>query len=259
VAHRPGRVVYNGEDLRLPTELARFGGELPVLAVNGPGTFHVAAGPDGTPWFCRDSEPMFPRNALPLVGRHNAGNLCVALGVFESIGIDCMGRRDAIVAALTTFVRPPHRLAPIEDPSGITFVNDSISTIPESTIHAIEAYADRPLTVILGGQDRNLDYSTLRAFLEDRAVAATVIGIPDSGRRILGALDGLPMLSLLEAPDLVSAVRLARACTPPGGAVLLSPAAPAYGHFDNFEHRAKVFLQAIADTRSDTQAVAEPL
>jgi UDP-N-acetylmuramoylalanine--D-glutamate ligase len=30
--------------------------------------------------------------------------------------------------------------------------------------------------------------------------------------------------------------------------VLLSPAAPSYGRFRNFEHRSEVFAQAVADT-----------
>ena len=53
---------------------------------------------------------------------------------------------------------------------------------------------------------------------------------------------------MLTADDLPAAVRLARDVTPSGGAVLLSPAAPSYGRYDNFEHRSRVFRQAIADT-----------
>jgi UDP-N-acetylmuramoyl-L-alanine---L-glutamate ligase len=48
--------------------------------------------------------------------------------------------------------------------------------------------------------------------------------------------------------DLVDAVRLSREVTPAGGVVLLSPAAPSYGRFRNFEHRSEVFAQAVADT-----------
>ncbi|MEA2207451.1 MAG: UDP-N-acetylmuramoyl-L-alanine---L-glutamate ligase, partial [Blastocatellia bacterium] len=114
--------------------------------------------------------------------------------------------------------------------------------------HAIEAYAHRPLTVILGGQDRGLDYGPLRDYLSSKGILATVIAIPDSGERILQALADLPGLVRLSAEDLPAAVRLARRHTPPGGVVLLSPAAPSYGRFDNFEHRSRVFAEAIAET-----------
>jgi UDP-N-acetylmuramoylalanine--D-glutamate ligase len=113
-------------------------------------------------------------------------------------------------------------------------------------MHAIDAYDDRPLTVIVGGTDRGLDYSPLREHLAGRSL--TVIGIPDSGERIVGALRDLPEVRTEVSDDLVAAVRLARKLTPVGGVVLLSPAAPSYGRFRNFEHRSEVFVQAIRDT-----------
>jgi UDP-N-acetylmuramoylalanine--D-glutamate ligase len=248
VMHGPERVVFNSRDERLVAELGNLGLDLPLRPVGGDAGFHVASGPDGQPWFHLATEPLFPRARLPLVGRHNESNLCVALGALQAVGVDCLAERDALVAALATFAPLAHRLTPIADPSGITFVDDSISTIPESAIHAIEAFADRPLTVIVGGQDRGVDYSPLRDYLLSAGVVATIIGIPDSGQRILQALDGVPTVRRLSADDLVAAVRLARGHTPAGGVVLLSPAAPSYGQFDNFEHRSRVFAEAIANT-----------
>jgi UDP-N-acetylmuramoylalanine--D-glutamate ligase len=113
-------------------------------------------------------------------------------------------------------------------------------------MHAIDAYDGRPLTVIVGGADRGLDYTPLREHLTGREL--TVIGVPDSGPRIVAALEGLPGVRTEVAEDLVDAVRRARALTPAGGAVLLSPAAPSYGRFRNFEHRSEVFAQAVHDT-----------
>ncbi|MEO7262612.1 MAG: UDP-N-acetylmuramoyl-L-alanine--D-glutamate ligase [Jatrophihabitantaceae bacterium] len=248
IAHGPERVVFNSHDQRLAAELHTFGPGLPAIAVGGPDSFHVAPGPRDEPWFHLGAEPLVPRVALPLVGRHNESNLCVALGALQAVGVDCLAQRNSLIAGLASFAPLEHRLTPIEDPSGITFVDDSISTIPESAIHAIEAYAHRPLTVILGGQDRGLDYSPLRDFLLAREIVATVIAIPDSGPRILQALAEVPTLLPLSAEDLAAAVRLARQHTPAGGVVLLSPAAPSYGRFDNYEHRSRVFAEAIAET-----------
>lgn len=248
VAHGPEQVVFNAADPRLTAELAAFGPELPRVPVGGADSFCLAAGPDGAPWFYLAGEPLFPRTALGLVGRHNESNLCVALGALRAVGVDCVAERAALAAGLAGIRPLQHRLTPISDPSGITFVDDSISTIPESAVHAIEAYADRPLTVIVGGQDRGLDYGPLRDYLATTGIRATLIGIPDSGERILQALAQVPGLVRLTADDLVAAVRLARECTPSNGVVLLSPAAPSYGHFDNFEHRSRVFAEAIALT-----------
>ncbi|MGW4466020.1 UDP-N-acetylmuramoyl-L-alanine--D-glutamate ligase [Micromonospora sp. NPDC004704] len=247
VEHGPGVVVFNANDEQLTAQLAARPG-LPLLAAGRPDTTHVAPGPDGTPWVHLADQPLFPRSAFPLVGRHNEWNLCVALGVLASVGVDLVAERDRLADAAAAFPALEHRLTPIEDPSGITFVDDSLSTIPQSAIHAIEAFAHRPLTVIVGGEDRGVDYAPLRDFLADQAVQATLIGVPDSGPRILDMVKDLPGITTIGADDLVEAVRLGRTHTPAGGVVLLSPAAPSYGRFDNYAHRSRVFRQAISDT-----------
>lgn len=242
IAHGPETIIFNSTDPRLAARI----GDRPAVAAGRAASFHVAPGPDGVPYLHHGDRPLFPRSALPLVGRHNEGNLCVALAVIEALGVDCVAHRDGLAAAVATFAGLPHRLTQIEDPTGRTFVDDSLSTSPYSAMHAIDAYPGRPLTVIVGGADRGLDYGPLREHLAGRTL--TVIGVPDSGRRIVDTLDGLPGVRTELADDLVAAVRLARAVTPVGGVVLLSPAAPSYGRFRNFEHRSEVFTQAIRDT-----------
>lgn len=242
--HDPEMIVVNGADLRLRdeirgvTDINRFP---PVPAGADDSRFRI----EGEIVYCSD-DPLFPRSALRLKGAHNGRNLCVALAVLDGLGIDVVGRKSELAASVAAFEGLPHRLAEIADPSGLTFVDDTLSTTPHSAIHAIEAYADRPLTVLLGGTDRGLDYAPLREFLADREL--TVIGLPDSGPRILSELSGLPGVTAEGAADLPAAVRLARKLTPAGGVVLLSPAAPSYGQFRNFEHRSEVFLQAIRET-----------
>jgi UDP-N-acetylmuramoylalanine--D-glutamate ligase len=242
LAHGPETVVVNGTDERLAAEL----GDRPAVRAGRPDSFHVAPGPDGTPWFHAADRPLFPRTTLPLVGAHNAGNLCVALAVLDALGVDVPARSDEVATAVATFQGLAHRLTEIADPSGLTFVDDTLATSPYAAMHAIDAYEARPLTVIVGGTDRGLDYTPLREHLTEREI--TVIGIPDSGPRIVEALAGLPRVRTELADDLVAAVRLARKLTPAEGVVLLSPAAPSYGRFRNFEHRSEVFAQAVRET-----------
>ncbi|MFC0032485.1 UDP-N-acetylmuramoyl-L-alanine--D-glutamate ligase [Micromonospora chaiyaphumensis] len=242
LAHGPHTVVVNGADPRLALEL----GDRSAVRAGSPDTTHVASGPDGAPWFHLRDTPLFPRAVLPLVGRHNEGNLCVALAVLDALGIDVVARKDSLAIAVAEFQGLAHRLTEIPDPSGLTFVDDTLATSPYAAMHAIDAYEGRPLTVIVGGTDRGLDYTPLREHLAERDI--TVIGIPDSGPRIVEALAGLPTVRTESAEDLVAAVGLARKLTPAGGVVLLSPAAPSYGRFRNFEHRSEVFAQAVADT-----------
>ncbi|NBE84855.1 UDP-N-acetylmuramoyl-L-alanine--D-glutamate ligase [Micromonospora rubida] len=242
LAYGPETVVVNVADPRLVAEL----GDRPAVRAGSPDTTHVATGPDGTPWFHLADRPLFPRAVLPLVGRHNEGNLCVALAVLDALGVDVVARKDTLAVAVAGFQGLAHRLTEIADPSGLTFVDDTLATSPYAAMHAIDAYEGRPLTVIVGGTDRGLDYTPLREHLTEREL--TVLGIPDSGERIVGALAGLPKVRTEMVEDLVAAVRRARELTPADGVVLLSPAAPSYGRFRNFEHRSEVFAEAVRDT-----------
>ncbi|MFF5231569.1 UDP-N-acetylmuramoyl-L-alanine--D-glutamate ligase [Dactylosporangium sp. NPDC000521] len=243
VANGPSAVVVHAGATSVLSELARRFTDLPLHVVGGPDSFHLAGGV-----FRSGAEPLFPRTALRLLGSHNEANLCVALGVLQAYGVDVPAKAPLLEAALAGFAGLPHRLERIEDPSGLTFVDDSLSTIPQAAIHAIEAFRDRPLTVLLGGEDRGVDYSPLRAYFAAATTPATVIGMPDSGARLVGLLADLPLVTTHVADSLEEAVALSRKVTPAGGVVLMSPAAPSYGRFDNYAHRSKVFRQAITDT-----------
>jgi UDP-N-acetylmuramoyl-L-alanine---L-glutamate ligase len=242
LAHGPELIVVNGADERLAAELKNVtdaSGFAPVAAATDESRFRIDA---DDLVYCSD-EPLFPRTTLRLKGRHNARNLCVALAVLDCMGVDVVAQKAAIEAAVRGFPGLPHRLAEIEDPSGLTFVDDTLSTSPYSAMHAIDAFEGRPLTVLVGGTDRGLDYAPLRQHLQGREL--TVIGIPDSGPRIVAELAGLPGVRTEVAEDLPAAVGLARELTPAGGVVLLSPAAPSYGRYRNFEHRSEAFAEAI--------------
>ncbi|GLY93695.1 UDP-N-acetylmuramoyl-L-alanine--D-glutamate ligase [Actinoplanes sp. NBRC 103695] len=243
LAHSPELIVVNGADERLMAEVAGLtdaNGFGPIPAGADDSRFRVEA--DGAVW-CSD-DPLFPRSYFKPRGVHNGRNLCVALAVLDGMGVDT--HDPDLAAAVETYEGLPHRLAEIEDPSGLTFVDDTLSTSPYSAMHAIDAYQGRPLTVLVGGTDRGLDYAPLREHL--RGLELTVIGIPDSGPRIVAELAGLPAVRTEVADDLPAAVLLARKVTPEGGVVLLSPAAPSYGRYRNFEHRSEVFAQAIRDS-----------
>ncbi|MGH3429755.1 MAG: Mur ligase family protein, partial [Mycobacteriales bacterium] len=250
IAHTPRAVVVNGLDNRLVSQATAACAPESIVATGLEGSFHLGRQRPDTAYFYRGRLPLFPRQALPLLGEHNARNLCVALGVLEALGIDCVTEASRIADAVSTFQGLPHRLQQIPDPLGeLTFVNDSLSTAPQSAVAALESFDGVPVTLIVGGKDRGLDYQVLRDYLVDyRGVSVTVLAIPDSGERIADALRGIVGLSVEVVTDLPAAVARAREVTPYGGAVLLSPAAPSYGQFTDHVHRGEVFRRAVEDT-----------
>jgi UDP-N-acetylmuramoylalanine--D-glutamate ligase len=180
---------------------------------------------------------------LALRGEHNALNLCGALAALEALGIE-----PALPASLTGFQPLAHRLEMVTERDGVLWIDDSISTTPESTLAALASFPDRQLILIGGGQDRGQDYAQLGGVLAERA--ATVIGVPSTGSRLLTAARdaGAPPARVIAAADMRDAVVLARAAAGPGTVVLLSPAAPSYDNYRDFEERGERFRTlALAD------------
>ncbi len=174
---------------------------------------------------------------LPLRGEHNALNLCAALAGLEAAGIVA----PELPAALDGFRPLAHRLEVVAERDGVLWVNDSISTTPESALAALASFAERAIVLIGGGQDRGQDYTALARELAARG--ASVIGLPSTGPRLLAAARsaGAAPSRVLEAPDLAGAVALARELASPGSVVLLSPAAPSYDNYSDFEERGERF------------------
>lgn len=176
--------------------------------------------------------------SLQLPGAHNAQNACAALAAVQALGVTLPD----VDAALASFKPLPHRLQPLGVRNGLEYVNDSISTTPHATLAALAHYADRAVTVIVGGHDRGVDWDAARIAFE-RAAPANLVAIGENGERILAALARLPESAprRFRAPSLEAAMGLAQQHTPRGGVVLLSPGAPSFGEFEDYVDRGRRF------------------
>lgn len=221
------------------TQSLSFTFNKPFYFNNGEG-FHVADG-----WLVDGEKRLVSGADITLAGTHNLSNICAALTVVRLLGVAI----EKALQTLQTFSPLPHRLTQLGERKGVLYVDDSISTTPQSTIEAIRAFPHRSVTVLLGGFDRGLDFSGLALFLVDHPVHG-VVTIPDSGKRIAEAIraafarSGNILPTIIEAADLAEAVDAAQTVTPSGGVILLSPASPSYGHFKNFEERGEAFIKA---------------
>ncbi|MBN9606481.1 MAG: UDP-N-acetylmuramoyl-L-alanine--D-glutamate ligase [Actinomycetales bacterium] len=242
-AHGARHVVVNGDDPRLVAALAELQPELEVEPVTE-GARWALAEHEGEPWIARAGAPFVPLAGMRLPGRHNARNAALALAALEAAGVE--PDAETAARALAAFRPLEHRLEAIDDPSGVTFVDDSLSTSPYAAVAALESLERSDVVLLLGGQDRGVDTAPLREHLAAHPIAA-LVGMPDSGGRLLADLAGTGIRSEL-AEDLPDAVARARALVPPGGVVLLSPAAPSYGRYRDFADRAAAFRRAIDDT-----------
>ncbi|MDH5188411.1 MAG: UDP-N-acetylmuramoyl-L-alanine--D-glutamate ligase [Rhodospirillaceae bacterium] len=184
---------------------------------------------------------IISKNDSPLLGQHNLSNIAAALCVVEIVMGDLSHKVDEIKKAILNFVPLPHRLEPLGEKDGVLFVNDSISTTPQSALAALKSFGDRKKIIILGGQDRGLDYTILAKGLAQNNVKA-VLTVPDNGSLIARQLrDISPETNIIECTNLENAVNQAKQIASIGDIVLLSPAAPSFGHFKDYTERGDRF------------------
>ena len=210
---------------------------------------------------------------LSILGEHNKINAEFVYNVSAMILGE--NKKDQIVAAIEAFEGLPHRLERFAVIDDVTYYDDSISTIPEACINA-SLSVNNTGTVIVGGMDRGIDYDILVDFIRERKDILFILCYA-TGRRIAEQL-GLDFLDNSIYPEefanvmstrynngadypkeksslsnvmltinLEEAVALAKKNTKAGKACILSPAAPSYGYFKNFEERGDVFKALVRE------------
>lgn len=185
---------------------------------------------------------------LGLLGAHNRRNAHIARACLAALGVAEAGDDEALARAAAGFEHLESRLCPVGTVDGVLFVDDSLSTNVLPTLAAVEAFPGRRVAVIVGGQDRGIDYTPLAAGLAARP-APTLVAITasEAAGRIREALadPAGAGFEVVEARDLGAATRAAHAWARPDGVVLLSPAAPSFDRFRDYRERAAAFTAAV--------------
>jgi UDP-N-acetylmuramoylalanine--D-glutamate ligase len=179
---------------------------------------------------------LIARDEITLRGDHNLENVMSAL----AIGIACGASTDSMRQTIRNFKGVEHRLEFVAEINGVKFYNDSKATNVDAAIKCIEAF-DGGVNVILGGKDKGGDYSPLASVA--RARCSNVILIGAAADKIAAALrDTRPMR---RASTMEEAVEIGLEVGKPGEIVLLAPACASFDMFDNYEHRGRVFKEAV--------------
>ena len=188
---------------------------------------------------------LLPVDALRIHGRHNAMNALAALALAQAAGCPLAG----MLYALREYRGEPHRVESIGMVDGTEYFDDSKGTNVGATVAALTGLGgERRLVVILGGDGKGQDFSPLAAPVARHARAVVLIGRDAPAIRAALAGCGVP---LLDAETLEQAVAAAARAAHAGDAVLLSPACASLDMFDNYKHRARVFVQAVRALAED--------
>jgi UDP-N-acetylmuramoylalanine--D-glutamate ligase len=232
-----------------------IGGSCPVLAqrlAGDPDVIRCHQSASQAPSACLEPYPPLRHH----FGRHAHANACVASRVLAALGVP----QPAIGPAIAAAPALPHRLEPIRRTEQALWINDSLSTTPLSVLAALDAFAGRPVILLLGGHDRGLPWDDAAdAIAARRHQPEAIITMPNTGDRVASviraaaAARALRPPRILAAEDMPTAVAIAHReaasiAAPEDTVVVLSPGAPSYHAYTDHAHRARAFAAAIDHT-----------
>lgn len=181
--------------------------------------------------------------SIRLRGEHNLENVLAAVTTAYIAGCPFQ----SIKAGLLKFRGYEHRLEYLGSVETISFYNDSAATIPQATIAAIDSFSE-PLTVIIGGSDKGLDYAPLVHAIKDKENIVSVILIGKTGERIFDLIKQTNFqgkIVCLGKTSIDRIVQTAYKMTPRRGVVLFSPASASFDMFENYKERGLLFKKAV--------------
>lgn len=230
-----GIMVLNRDD-DFSLGMGRCGRTLVTFGLNRPPRSTDYGIVDGA--LSRGEQRLIALADLPLPGLHNAANVMAALALCSGLGIAA----ESLLPALATFRGLAHRVQPIAERQGVSYIDDSKGTNVGATLAAI-AGLGRKVAIVLGGDGKGQDFSPLKAALAQHGRAVALIGRDAQAIETAITGCGLPMQHVA---DMDAAVRWLAGQAQAGDCVLLSPACASLDMYRNYAHRADAFIVAVA-------------
>jgi UDP-N-acetylmuramoylalanine--D-glutamate ligase len=193
---------------------------------------------DGKIIFNKDSKTLFACNVkdFSLKGEHNLANAMAVISIAKIF--DC--GNEQIIEALGSFKAIEHRLELVRELGGVKYINDSKATNVDSVWYALRSFTE-PIFLILGGQDKGNDYNQIKDLVIERVVKIYAIG--SSADKVFNFFHTLVKVEIKQT--LEDVVKAASEEARTEQVVLLSPACASFDMFNSYEHRGKVFKEAV--------------
>ena len=188
---------------------------------------------------------LLSRDEMQLRGLHNVENVLAALAA----GLACGAAPESLRETVREFQPVEHRLEFVGEIKGVRFFNDSKATSVDATLKALEAFADDSgkILLILGGRGKKTPYAPLAPLIRKRGRRLVLIG-EDAPAIEAELKEAAP---IVRATDMRHAVEQAFAAAEKGDLVLLAPACASFDMFESFEHRGRVFKDAVSSLKEE--------
>lgn len=177
---------------------------------------------------------------IKIKGVHNLENAMAASAMALLAGCPV----EAVIDSLRRFEGLEHRLEPVRELGGVTYINDSKGTNVGAVLKSLESFPN-PVILIAGGRDKAGEFSLLRGLVKERVKALILIG--EAGEKIKKALGDITRTVM--AQSLKDAVEASRDLAEKGDIVLLSPACASFDMFTDFEDRGRQFKRNVMELK----------
>lgn len=196
-------------------------------------------------WVSNDgkSEVLIPVRDIPLMGKANRENIMAAVTVARILGINIKHIQEAV----RSFKPLEHRLELVGSYKGIEFYNDSLATIPEATIHALDSLEGQTTILIAGGYDRGLNFTPLAQKIASSNLQALIL-FPDTGKSIenlLRQIDSNTSVKIIHVDSMRDAVEEVYKLREKKGICLLSPSSASFNLFKDYADRGNQFKSLV--------------
>jgi UDP-N-acetylmuramoylalanine--D-glutamate ligase len=189
--------------------------------------------------------------ALGLLGAHSDSNVALALAAVSALTTRSIEEvRQLVIENAAGFVPLSGRLTLVAsewvDDALLRYVDDGLATSVLPAVAALDVFALEPIALVAGGFDRGVEYDALATAIATRAQPTMLLTMGGAGRRISELVRSLdPALKQSTFDSMDEAIHMARTFLSKGGIVLLSPGAPSFDRYKNWEERSQDFTRAV--------------
>ena len=229
-------------------QLTRAGGEHTTFVPNSEVVHSESSQIGGTVVYV-DSETSTLTEELHLLGEHSHSNVALALEVVSSV---TNTPRSEVHAAVSTnassFVPLSGRLTLVATKNGIKFVDDGLATSVLPAVAALDVFKDDSLALLIGGFDRGVDYVPLAQAIATRTRPTMLLSMGPAGKRIVEETLKINSEIAHTSFELMDEALIAGTeFLGTSGVVLLSPGAPSFDRYLNWEERSSDFVRAVTN------------
>ncbi len=194
-----------------------------------------------------NDESIIRQKDIPLLGKHNLQNIAPSIVIAKLLQIPTA----KITQAIKSFQPLPHRLEKVAEIKGVTYVNDSMATMPDAAISALSCFSDQPIILLAGGHERNQDFVPFAKKIVESNVKAMAL-FPANGTRLWNEVqnqqknqNSSEQILAKEVHSMEEALDFAQKHVKKGDVVLLAPGAASFGIFENYADRGEKFVNYV--------------